>query len=204
LTKSLCGRAELIRALAQDDVETTQAMADLLGYRVRSRDEQAPVLPLPRSALQPLTGPEPPETADVEDTSGEPEDVRFWRVARFESVAQNASGDKPPERTFVAWRRRPTTAPGFTPLVPRHMVLTRLRQVVATRHSSRDIDEEAAVKQISRACFLDDLPRRERRAWGAGLVVVKDRSKRLTPYWQDQAVMVDALSRLYPHAGSRL
>lgn len=173
-------------------------MADLLGYHetplveresARSRAEAAS-----RSQTDRDAGPDIPY---------EPADVPFWRLEHYDAVSLDPLPAPRVTRTSTdpSWRHRPTAMPGFTPLAPKRVVLTRLRQMSAIHHSTNDIDDEAAVERLSRGVLLDDLPKRQRRAWGSEILIIKDRARRLTPYWQDQDFVIDVLRQIYPFSG---
>jgi formylglycine-generating enzyme required for sulfatase activity len=195
---SLSGRADLIRALARNDPVLTTAMADLLGYRETPLVERE----LVRSRSEAVSRSQTDRDAQA-DVPYEPADVPFWRLEHYEAVSLDPLPAPRVTRTATdpSWRRRPTAMPGFTPLAPKRVVLTRLRQVSAIHHSTNDIDDEAAVEQLSRGVLLADLPKRQCRVWGSEILIIKDRARRLTPYWQDQDFVIDVLRQIYPFSG---
>lgn len=193
---ALSGRADLIRALALRDLRVTEQMAALLGY------EEAQTLPRP--PLSPERAPQPGQPAPAPAyTSYVPADVPFWRLDAYEAVASDAH---PPESERVpdlalGWQGRPGVVPGFTPLASQQAILTRLRQLAVIRRVIPEVDVDKVVDRISRGLLLTDIPRRQRRSWGATLHILEDRARRLVPYWLDQEYVSAALCRLYPPHG---
>lgn len=194
MKRPLTSRADLLRAVANDDPTLSMAMAALLGYEYEDINvvRESPSFPAPREET-----PHPDEWT----TTYQPADVLFWRVEEFTAVDSVAPPPRP-TRAFgeLKWRNRPE-APGFTPLATSREVLTTLRKTDATRRAAPDVDVEAVVERISQGHFLQQLPHRHRRAWGASITVVVDRARRLVPYWLDQEYLLVALENLYPPHG---
>lgn len=199
MTRSIRGRADVIRALGHRDPSITAAMAALLGYHETPVTEREPT-PLPAEPTQPSQA----EPSVPPDTPYAPADVPFWRLEAYEALVRDVIPPRPPPpRTGadLVWRRRPVQLPGFTPLASKRTILTRLRQVSATRHATDEVDTEAAVERLSRGDWMHDVPHRFRRAWGAEVHIIEDRARRLVPYWLDQDYVVDILRHLYPPHG---
>ncbi|MGE0681675.1 MAG: formylglycine-generating enzyme family protein [Candidatus Binatia bacterium] len=190
---SLSSRADLIRALAFNEPGLSAAMAELLGY------QETPV------ALreQIISSVEPVSVSEPTDTGYKPTAVPFWRLETFAAVApvERMPEPKPSDLVALMRRERRTTTPDFVPLVSKQMALTQLRKLAAMRRTTNDIDVDAVVEQLGRGDLLDQLPHRQRRAWGSTICIVEDRARRLVPYWLDQDYLVGILTKLYPPNG---
>ena len=194
---SLSGRADLIRALAENASWSPLAAA-VLGYEETPEARSTPTV---------TTGAPSPGSRTMmpaqEGALYEPPDVPFWRLETCDAVALEAPR---PERRRLntaapRWRWRGESMPGFTPLAPKRVVLTRLRRVADMRRATRAIDVPAVVERLSRGRLLDDMPLRQRRAWGSHIHIIEDRARRLTPYWLDQEYVTEILQQLYPPHG---
>ncbi|MGE3536193.1 MAG: SUMF1/EgtB/PvdO family nonheme iron enzyme [Candidatus Tectimicrobiota bacterium] len=197
------GRADLVRALAQDNPALTAAMAALLGYQEQPRAE-----PAGRGGA--TAAPGASRQAAFTDSPAlqyAPADVPFWRIETYEPLVQEATPpprQRPRTLTDPGWRQRPAQAPVLPPLAPMRTIRTRLRRVAAIQRASADVDLEATVERLSRGELLREVPRQRRRAWGAALYVIEDRARRLVPYWRDQDDVVAMLQQLYPPHGVSL
>ena len=194
MTLGVCGRADLVRALAQGDVETSAALAALLGYHYAARPEPVPDLPLPETTSERRTEAAAPETAGHDAI-----DVPFWRLESYQALTYEAPAVEVVKRPVA--KRREAPAARAQPLSPPHVLLARLRQLSEARRPGREFDTEAAVAKLSRGEWLSAFPTRQQRAWGSELFIIKDRARRLTPYWGDQDDVVRLLRRLYPTDG---
>lgn len=202
MKRALTNRADLLRALAYNDSTLTTAIAELLGYE----DEDSQVVP--RGQQSPLPKSEEKTQRNDQDSTDittvyQPDPVPFWRLETFEPVAsvKLSSAPVPVKRPKGKQHERPTTLPGFTPLASKQAVLTELRKVPATRRTTSEIDVEAVIERVSQGRLLTQLPYRQRRAWGSSILIIKDRSRRLTPYWEDQDHVVNIVNTLYPPSG---
>lgn len=166
---SLSSRADLIRALAYDNPELNAAMAELLGYNyddtpVVSREQ-------PSSPLAPvsLLGEGSREQTPI---TYKPADVPFWRLETFAAAApvELPPEPEPASATDLVWRTRPTEIPDFLPLASPRAVLTELRKIAATRRTTSEIDVDTVVERLGRGDLLDQLPYRQRRAWGSTIL----------------------------------
>ena len=66
---------------------------------------------------------------------------------------------------------------------------------------SGEIDVERIVEEWGQGRFLTTIPRSSRKVWGRFAQVFVDRSRRLIPYWEDQALACRALREIYPPEG---
>ncbi|WP_205215850.1 formylglycine-generating enzyme family protein [Azospirillum brasilense] len=197
---TVVGRADLLRVLAAKDPAVGAALAGLLGYSLAPPEAAPPTLALPSFPAEPPPPPkDEPEPAPVETP-----DVPFWRpVSRTyrkgEDEATGRSGNAgADDRSAEIWRNRPAAAPPWPSLCPRNRLLPRLRAGMTERIAGRAIDLDAVVRRIANAQLPDPLPRRRQRRWGASIQVIDDRSRHLTPFWQDQDEVCQWLSRLFP------
>lgn len=198
MKRPITSRADLLRAFATNDPTLTTAMAELLGYeRTNPRQEQEDADSPPQLPQR--------DSRDSTDstTTYQPEPVPFWRLETFDAVAPVELPSVPVRATpgDGKWRGRPTTLPDFAPLASKQAVLTELRRVPATRRTTNDIDVDAVVERVSQGRLLNQLPYRQRRAWGSAITIIEDRARRLVPYWRDQEYVINILKTLYPPSG---
>ena len=196
MTLGVCGRADLVRALAQGDAETSAALAALLGYHYAPRPDPPPDLPPPD-----ITGERDrqPEAEAPEAIVSDAVDVPFWRLESYQAFTYEPQVVGPVKPSTA--ERRAAPAARVQPLAPPPVLLARLRQLSEARRPGRELDTEAAVSRLSRGEWLSALPTRRQRAWGSELFIIKDRARRLMPYWADQDDVVRLLRRLYPTDG---
>jgi formylglycine-generating enzyme required for sulfatase activity len=97
-------------------------------------------------------------------------------------------------------KRKPVDL-SFLPLTSDASLLTRLRAASCTLATSGEIDVERIVEEWGRGRFLTTIPRSSRKVWGRSVQVFVDRSRRLIPYWEDQALACRALRAVYPPEG---
>ena len=194
---SLSGRADLIRALAES-ASWSPLAAEVLGYQETPETRSTPTVT--------TDTPSPGSRAIMSEQEGatyEPPDVPFWRLETYDAVVREERRLERRRRDSDAprWRGRGEAMPDFTPLAPKRVVLTRLRRVADMRRTTHAIDVPAVVERLSRGRLLDDIPLRQRRAWGSHIHIIEDRARRLTPYWLDQEYVTEILQQLYPPHG---
>lgn len=191
---ALCGRADLVRALASERKDIVLSTARLLGF------EHAPV-----RVVRPLHAEISKVSSAVDDTLKEaaPQpsplaDVRFWRVGACEYFVAQEDSDVIPAVGAVRWSGYTGIQPDSPPLARWSELLPRVRQVGTVTGATRHIDLNKVVKRLSQGGMLDRLPRQRRRSWGNRVQIIIDRSDRLIPYWGDQISIRAQLKRLFP------
>jgi formylglycine-generating enzyme required for sulfatase activity len=197
----LAGRVDLLRARRSGCPELQDVLAHLLGYeRAPSRQHAVrpppPLPPTPQREIEAVTNDRPTASSSVE--------VPFWQPDSFEARAPmdvTTPVDSPQAPS------EPTEAPDLASRRARHKPLaspaalaTRLRRVSNVHEHNGDLNIERIVNRLSRGEWLHRLPRLPRRRWGAALQIIKDRTRRLVPYWPDQNLAVGALERVYPRS----
>lgn len=122
---SLCGRADLLRAMASQHHDqspsSTASIAALFSYR------ELPEVRRERSVPSVTPGARPDRSpASAAGQASTMADVPFWRVETCEALSLGT--DEPPRSTPapVTWRGRPETLPKWSPLAPKRVLLTRL------------------------------------------------------------------------------
>lgn len=197
----IAGRADLVRALVDDDASIGQ-LAELLG--LQRRPESAPVeaennTPTSSSA----TG---TPTTFVPHT--QPDDgfapVLLWQAVRSTELSPVPARDAVPEPIGdVSEEYIPQPVP-VLPLARSAQLLNRIRRLSTVDRSTRRVDVERLVHDLSQARLPETVPRQIRKVWGESLHLVMDRSPRLVPYWKDQSQAWRDLKRLYPESGLRV
>jgi len=127
-------------------------------------------------------------TVDSEDISAdeprpEDEDLDEEQTAEGTDTSRDATGDQDPALIF-------------DPLAPTADVITRLRRLTEMKRAGREVDIDRLVDEISRGRQPQVVPRKMHRAWGAGLHVITDLSRRLVPYKIDQGILCRSMQRL--------
>ena len=196
---SLCGRADLLQALASQrdrDPSSTASLATLFNYR------ETPETPRQRSAPSAASGTARGQSSVMASSqTGALADVPFWRLETYEALSLEAVAPPPTVVASMQWNGRPKNLPTWTPLAPKRVLLTRLRQAPAMRRMTRDLDVDVIIDYISQGEWFDRIPYREHPAWGSELYLIEDRARRLAPYWRDQEWVGDQLAALYPSHG---
>ncbi len=200
--KPLCGRADLVRAIAGDDGRLLAATARILGF--------VPVAQ-PRSNTNEgdeaiLIQGDDPNIETVQPPSGfaEPRPlmaVPFWRLEAAEMVVDADAEERlktPQVSAPVEWKNRPTQPPRCHLLAPWRELQPRLRQAATEHQDGLAIDMDAVVRCLSEGRLPTPLPRRRQRRWGPLLQIIFDRGDRLTPFWADQDAVAHRLSGLLP------
>lgn len=197
-----CGWADLVRALDLGGPALLKDMAAMLGW-----EEHPPSIQLEAPVtISVATGAALSTELPSEPTviSKPLADVPLWRLEAVESLQapKPASSSLEPATALPGWTERPPAA------IPQSLtrwpeLLPRLRGALARKMESRDLDVPVIVRRFGQGDSLRRLPHRSYRRWGATLHVIEDRSDRLTPYWRDQALVRERLSRLFPRHAVR-
>lgn len=128
----------------------------------------------------------------------------FWYPARFEAIgASPVPQDGGTGTKFPQWPRPElkNTVPEFRPLAPWRDLGNRLRTVLDGDANSRTLDMEAIVERMSEGEVLTRLPYKPLSRWTEGVQIIADRSRRLTPLFDDQRYVAHAIRRLVPDHG---
>ncbi|MDS4030089.1 MAG: formylglycine-generating enzyme family protein [Candidatus Contendobacter sp.] len=199
VSRAICGRADLVRALAYAD-KTLLETAARLGY------EQRP--PSPPSGLggeqtgetKSDNGDRQGSKADVQLETGPPRAIPFWQLVKrkFEVGPARKPDDDTGSTALPTWTRRPPTLATARPLATWRELMPRLRRALAEPAETHVLDVPAIVHRLGRGQSLEQLPR-QRRRWGLSLRLIEDRSDHLAPYWGDQEQVRECLVRLFPH-----
>jgi len=193
----LCGRADLLRALAQGGAPLLRPTAALLGYLEQQPD------PAPRGDATPaapvaLTGlvetPPPPEVA------AQPlADAWFWCLQAYALLpTADPEPDPKPAPGPLAWTNRPATPPVLHPLATWPDLRRRLHPRLAAPREGPALDLGRLVARLARGLLLERLPRLPQRRLAPDLHLIFDRSEHLVPYWADQDLVAGDLARLLP------
>jgi formylglycine-generating enzyme required for sulfatase activity len=189
------GWADLVRALDEGGPVLLQTTATLLGLKAK---EPPPGAPSPAekapAAVAPQASVVPPPSLGCEPMP----QLALWMLSSLEPVVTD---EEPEPRTIEVtvlpvWRSRPAPA-SYAPLNRWEALLPRLRRELAAARPSGGPDVGEIVRRLGRGDSLDYLPRRTRRRWGTAIQIIEDRSRRLTPYWRDQAMVCGRLRRLF-------
>ena len=190
-----CGRADLVWALIRDDPARLEAMAGLLDYEAVG-DEVGPVRAETGLHIQTF-----PATVTISAPQLERRplaEVPFWYQEGYTVL----SNEPPPEPDVSLapeqWNGQTGKPAHYRYLAPWRELHPRLRTAMSEEREGAILDVDAIVRQLGQGRLLERLPRRRHRGWGARLQIIEDRSERLIPYWQDQALVRDKLTRLFP------
>ena len=201
VSRAICGRADLVRALAYADETLLLETAARLGY------ERRPPSPPSGSGGEQTggTGSDNGErqgsAADVRLEVGPPCAIPFWQLVgrKFEVGPTRKPDDDTGSTVLPAWTRRPPALATARPLATWRELMPRLRRVLAEPAETHVLDVPAIVHRLGRGQSLERLPRQRRRRWGLSLHLIEDRSDHLAPYWGDQEQVRECLLRLFPH-----
>jgi hypothetical protein len=200
-TRSMIGRADLIRAVRSLGLSHLDAVADLLGY-----ERVVPKMSAPPVVLMPTRVAETKPSAPSSTARGEGRVLSspVWRLEtleprRMERHAVDGEDLAPPSDpgfgpiTAAELGIRPRVSPfakmpstRHSPLAPWSRLWPMLQQRLSTASTRDEIDVAALVSRWSRGGILRRLPRRRCRRWPHSLTLLMDRSSRLAPFWADQ------------------
>ncbi len=201
--RSASGLADLACALATRDKRLIGAMSDLLGLekmhvpKKSAKRKERFVETVDRLPLKPI------QELPIQLDSGSIDPVQFWRLHGYQVL-----GERPDQETpVIATDDDPW--PEFSRCVQQDLATwrelhPRLRGALSEARESRELDTEELVRRVGQGRMLQRLPRRRYPGWGPRVIIVLDRSERLTPYWQDQDRVLAALVRLLPRHGVEL
>ena len=192
----LCSRADLLRVMACEDAALLQNTAELLGYiapePIATLDGEIEDQNDPTNAIRNST------TTKEQESSAVLSATPFWRAQSYVSL----SGDTPTEAVVaeqqITWCA-PKESAAIRYLASWRELQPRLRTAIAARHPGGRYDWDRIVQRLGQGRILDPMPRLPRRGLGTQLQIIVDRSERLTPYWQDQAVVISALAKAFPN-----
>jgi len=189
---SLCGRAELLLALADGaPSDLLPAMAVLLGFEEAEEKEVQT-----NGASVGIVTQAPRGTGETAESTAE---VPFWRVTACRYSHAIAPIPIPP-RVPAPWEEEIAAPPDTPPLTAWNVLLPYLRRAAMRTVPSPRPDIDATIRRLSRGELLPTLPRKQRRAWGMQAHIILDRSLRLVPYWQDQIEVYTWIKQLFPVA----
>ena len=199
VSRAICGRADLVRALAGGDSKLLEITAGLLGFEERVPIQLKTDIEVTSFASTAKLTTEPSSEARPAIEYRPLLEVPFWQLVgrKFEVEPTRELGDG--STALPAWTRRPPALAAAHPLAPWRELLPRLRHALAELAETHVLDVPAIIHRVSRGQSLERLPRQRRRRWGLSLHLIEDRSDHLAPYWGDQERVRECLVRLFPH-----
>lgn len=202
------GWADLVRIRQAGGPMLMEAAAGLLGLERRPRPQ--PTAPSSKSAPEPTIQDRvapPAEPTEAQGTQIAPmPQLEFWMPTELRPLETDGGPDlrdrtdesgNPRTTALPVWATRPKPA-RLTHLSPWPALVPRLRHSLAVTRPTHALDLPRIVARLGRGELLHRLPRTTTRRWGAGLQIIEDHSRRLAPYWQDQALAAGRLARLFP------
>ena len=191
MTRSTCGRADLVRVLAARGPALLDIAARMLGYEPAAPPPAAPVMTAPVAVARA----EPP-AEDFTVQAVPLVDMPCWQLTAHEILVADLPPPAPlPEECAPALALPP---PEFHPLCSWQALLPRLRRAATEQAERRELDVDALIDRLSTGRAIERLPRKTRWRWGDRVQVIADRSHHLVPYWHDQDLVLAALRQLYP------
>jgi formylglycine-generating enzyme required for sulfatase activity len=198
-----CGRAQLLRVLAEQGPDALAEAAALSGYEVE------PTVGSAAPWVSPLAGIAGGIAASIGASAGGPTAAAQFRAmgprpkGRFLQVVAASHLNAEPR----------AQAPGFTapwegtdrgdvlgfpetdPLVPWPRLWRRLRPHLSQKLLTREVDLRELLRLVTRADPVRSLPRLVRSRFAARPRILVDRTRRQMPFWSDQDLVCEALSR---------
>lgn len=115
--KPICGRADLVRALASGDPDLLRATAEILGFTAVVKEGAGKETTDTEPRLQ-LKKAEEKQEPVVFAESRPLVDIPFWRLESYGTVAESRAPELPAAASPVIWKNRPTEPPRFRLLSP--------------------------------------------------------------------------------------
>ncbi|MFQ5628369.1 MAG: formylglycine-generating enzyme family protein, partial [bacterium] len=198
---SLCGRAQLVRMLKEESKDAF--LSALVGYEPVPEAKKEREKPAPEA--QEMAQPESMETAAIQQgPSLNFLPVPFFRAERFIPFTEEDTIPEPPAdqqsftlKDFQNRRLSPEKVkmPEPPPLAPWPHLQRRVADLLQQKSASQHLDIDRLLRDISRGRLPRTLPFRTRKRWPRQLYAVVDRSRRMTPFWHDQDVVMKRLSQ---------
>lgn len=191
--KSLVGLADLARLFRALPVEDHLEAAALLGFRRSVVPDIADVEQSELGAVGPRVGSGPLASDEPADHAG------FFRVEAAVESGPVAPTTQPLAQglTYDDLKSKVNSPlPPSPPLAPWSALWSRLRTALQASRPSRAPDVAALIRTWARGECLRRIPRLARRTWTESAALWIDRSSRLTPFWDDQEMVVHQLVRL--------
>ncbi|MCB9833415.1 MAG: formylglycine-generating enzyme family protein [Planctomycetes bacterium] len=182
---SRVGRADLLAALVEGGEERLLAMARAIGARERPVAAMSPALPEPRAAD--LVGTGLIELGQDGLATRALRPAPFWRVVERRPREGLVPDEVDPSVVLEADDLEPQTDLPMTPeLMPWRRVQRLLHADLAIWRSGREVDGDWLLDRAVRALPIERIRRRRVRRFPRRIWLIKDRSDRLLPTWDDQ------------------
>ena len=196
----LCGRADLVRVLAGNDKD--DFLAGLLGYYVIDKlDEKTQ---RPESTIEMSAGEE-----RTRDRFQLQKSVIDWASLPFFVAEHFKPYDPEPDAESLVRRERSYSReelakrsgvhlekmPKTPPLASWARLQRRISGLLLEVYESRHLNVDLLLHDLSRGRMPRSLPFRKCWRWPRLLNVIIDHSRRLTPFWQDQKMVMTRLTR---------
>lgn len=200
--KGVLSRADLLAVLG--DHRSTHWLADQLYLRSDfeqiEEDKEHCETQVCEAVLEQVST--APQTITQIDDRLEP---HFWYLEKREAV-DLAAEDEQQVAAEVSesgrilqedWRGRPQQAPQLIPLCEEKRLLATLKPFLKQFQATHKVDLTKLTKTISRGEVLKKIPKQKKRTHQRHLHIIDDRSRHLTPYWQDHNDLRWALMAAY-------
>ena len=199
-TRSISGRADLLRVIADAPKGSLNYAAKILGYK---KNKPAQTLQKVNSPQKRINNRSYETEFQAEATKEEVyQSIPFWLLTERKYLSENtpsSSDDTLPDTSL--WTGLADLPPQRQLLCEWSEIMPRLRKVLSKQNNSRNPDIKPLVRKLSKAEPLKALPRKKHRQWPQKLCVLEDFATRLTPLWHDQREVSSQLARLLPHGG---
>ncbi len=181
-------RADLLAALAEDDHQVKNRIADALGLDYVPKATEDPVIRQASSFLECA-----PVVVDSLSRSPTAQlTARYLQLVCYTSLKDTEERRQEKQQKTVRsqpviWQNRPKSAPEFHSLTSLEDLRTHLFPWLAfdCPGGGRVVDLPAVIDKISRAESPDKLPTKEQQQSLDTLQIIDDRQVHLTPYWLD-------------------
>ncbi len=196
------GRIDLLQASALADADSAGYIARQLGLTTAAKppanDREGEMDAAPETPLRVSARPEPGQPTTPSDRPP----TRFWYLSHREQAENNTDSaeSKPLPAAPEPWRGRPRQPPVHQPLLDEKALLARLQPCLRQPWRGRKVDVGKVARAMSRAEYLQRLPRQSRQTEAMPLHLIDDRSRHLTSYWRDHHFAAEAIYRHYTQA----
>jgi len=193
--RTLCSRADVLRAL-DEDPRLGSAVAQQLDLH---KLPLVPEVPLQSPARPPLPS-YPDESSRVQAgvAAALPvENFRHHHVKRVEALVSldtDTDGLEPASAPPLP-AALPSPVHGHFPLCSWPRLWLRLELLLGRMRQTRQLDVPRIVADLARGAWVSRLPLKRHRRLPRRLCVVLDRSRALTPFWEDQELVYWGLTR---------
>jgi formylglycine-generating enzyme required for sulfatase activity len=181
-------REDLLWAIAQQDEKSQQLIASTLGlYQKEPTTQTHKPKPVSTTTQTASNEPQQQTTPELIKSPTAQLTAHYWHLTAQKHRKPKETEKHTTINAPVTWRNRPEPPP-YPLLMPLSDMRQRLFPLLRNEgKTSQAIDIPVTIDKISKAEWLQDLPRKQQQHQTRQLHIIDDRQTHLSPYWADHA-----------------